>query len=57
LNLLARNFGGQAVNLFYRPFWFVLLIMIFSTFVGFFTGIYPSIRASRLNPLDALRYK
>jgi putative ABC transport system permease protein len=57
LNLLAKNFGGQAVNLFYRPLWFIGLIMIFSTFVGFFTGIYPSVRASRLNPLDALRYK
>jgi putative ABC transport system permease protein len=57
LNLLAKNFGGQSVNLFYRPLWFIGLIMIFSTFVGFFTGVYPSIRASKLNPLDALRYK
>jgi len=29
----------------------------FSTVIGFLTGVYPSIRAARLNPLDALRYK
>ncbi len=57
LNLLAKNFGGQSVDLFYRPFWFIMLIIVFSLFVGFFTGIYPSVRAARLNPLDALRYK
>ncbi len=57
LNLLARNFGGQVVDLFYRPVWFIVFIIIFSTLVGILTGIYPSIRAARLNPLDALRYK
>ncbi len=57
LNLLARNFGGQVVDLFYRPLWFIIFIIIFSTLVGILTGIYPSIRAARLNPLDALRYK
>lgn len=57
INALARNFGGQSVDLFYSPLWFTLLIIGFSTVVGFFTGIYPSLRASKLNPLDALRYK
>ncbi len=56
-NALASSLGGKSLSLFYSPSWFVLTIIIFSTFVGFFTGIYPSIRASRLNPLDALRYR
>lgn len=57
INLLAKNFGGQSLNLFYIPSWFVAFILIFSTVIGFLTGVFPSMRASRLNPLDALRYK
>lgn len=57
VNILSRNFGGQALDLFYRPFWFIGIIIVFSTFVGFLTGIYPSRRASKFNPLEALRYK
>lgn len=57
VNALAKNFGGQQVNLFYISNSFILFIIIFSTIVGFVTGLYPSRRASRLNPLEALRYK
>ncbi len=57
INILAQKFGGQALDLFFQPYWFVVFIIVFSTIVGFITGIYPSIKASRLNPLNALRYK
>lgn len=57
INLLAKNFGGQSLSLFYVPAWFVGFILVFSTVIGFLTGVFPSMRASRLNPLDALRYK
>jgi len=57
LNLLAKSFGGQAVNLFFSPAWFVLFIIVFSALVGLLTGLYPSKKAANLNPLDALRYK
>lgn len=57
INLLAKNFGGRVLDLFYSPFWFILGIIIFSTIVGMLTGIYPSRRAGKLNPLEALRYK
>lgn len=56
-NFLAKNLGGQPVDIFYTPIWFVVFIIIFSTAVGFITGIYPASRAARLNPLVALRYK
>lgn len=57
INLLARTFGGQALNLFYYPAWFIYFIVIFSTIIGLLTGVFPSIKASKLNPLSALRYK
>lgn len=57
INILAKSLGGRTLDLFFSPIWFVGIIVIFSTFVGFFTGIYPSFKAAKLNPLDALRYK
>lgn len=57
LNLLANRFGGKTVDIFYTPIWFSTTIMIFSTIVGFITGLWPARRAARLNPLEAVRYK
>lgn len=57
INLVATRFGGQAVSLFYSPTWFVLAILAFSGVVGFMTGYVPARRASKIDPLDALRYK
>jgi putative ABC transport system permease protein len=57
INLVASRFGGQSVDLFYSPMWFVVVIVVFAGFVGLFTGIVPARRASKIDPLDALRYK
>jgi len=57
MNILAKNFGGQALDLFERPLWFLALILIMSTVIGFLTGVFPARRAAGLNPLDALKYK
>ena len=57
INLVATRFGGQAVDLFYSPGWFITLIIGVGAFVGFFTGFLPARRASSIDPLEALRYK
>jgi putative ABC transport system permease protein len=57
LNIVAGQFGGQAVALFSFPITFLLFIAIFSAAVGYLTGIFPARRASKLNPLDAIRYE
>jgi len=57
INILARTLGGQALNLFSYPGWFIIFIIFLSTFVGFISGIWPAKRAASLNPLEALRYK
>jgi putative ABC transport system permease protein len=57
INFVASRFGGEAVRLFYSPLWFIFAILLFSAFVGFITGFAPARRASKIDPLDALRYK
>lgn len=57
INILAKGLGGQSIDLFFSPIWFIIFIMVFSTLVGFLSGILPARRASKMNPLEALRYK
>jgi len=41
----------------YVSLWSVITGIFFATVVGVFFGIYPAMRASRLDPVDSLRYE
>jgi putative ABC transport system permease protein len=57
INFIAQKMGGEPVALFFSPLWFIGVIIAFAAIVGFLTGFVPALRASKINPLDALRYK
>ncbi len=57
INFLAGALGGEKIDMFFTPYWFAILIITFSTIVGFLTGFYPAKRAAKINALEALRYK
>jgi putative ABC transport system permease protein len=41
----------------YVSLWSVFTGLFFSAAVGLFFGLYPAMRASRLDPVDSLRYE
>jgi putative ABC transport system permease protein len=56
-NSLAIRFGGEAISVFYTPPLFIVLILIGGSFIGLLTGVFPARRASKIDALNALRYK
>ncbi|CCW35324.1 ABC transporter permease [Chthonomonas calidirosea] len=53
----ALNNNGHKGLAIYVPLWAVVGAFVFSAGVGVFFGLYPAIRASKLDPIQALRYE
>tara|TARA_B100001971_G_C18255808_1_gene581991 strand:- start:2603 stop:3478 length:876 start_codon:yes stop_codon:yes gene_type:complete len=54
---LARDFIPEGQNISNMPVTAMLYGFLFSSMIGLASGIYPALRASRLDPIDALRYE
>jgi putative ABC transport system permease protein len=48
--------GEPPINLFYFPIWLILGAIGFSVVVSLIAGLYPAIRAARVDPVQALRH-
>jgi ABC-type antimicrobial peptide transport system permease subunit len=55
-NLVVAKQGGPHMDFFYIPLWLILGAMAFSICVSLLAGLYPAMRASRVNPVEALRH-
>lgn len=54
LNVVAQSFGGKNINLFIRPTWFLITIVVSSSIIGFTTGVWPAFRAAKLSIKETL---
>jgi ABC-type antimicrobial peptide transport system permease subunit len=52
-NVVSQRLGWETEV----SYWMAAVAIAFATGVGLFFGFYPAWRASRLNPIDALRFE
>lgn len=60
--LLVNKFGAGLGNIPVSkigsfPWWLVAGVLAFTTLIGLLAGLYPARKASKMNPVDALRYE
>lgn len=55
-NLIAQGISGGAAS-FIIPWVWMISGLIICILVALFSGIYPAVKASKLDPVDALRYE
>jgi ABC-type antimicrobial peptide transport system permease subunit len=54
---MAKRSNAEVIKIFVTPWTFSVGLGFFSIVVSFLTGWYPSKRAVKIDPLDALKYE
>ena len=55
INVYSASFEGYTLFVFTIPS--ILMVMFLVCTIAFIAGVLPAIRASRLNPIESLRYE
>lgn len=54
----AASQGGAPPSVaVYTPLWLPVFVLLFSTFIGMISGLYPALRAANMIPVMALKYE
>jgi putative ABC transport system permease protein len=56
-NQASQQGGAPPSIAVYTPFWLPLFALVFSTFIGMLSGLYPALRAATMIPVLALKYE
>ena len=57
LSVLSKRLGGEVIEIFITPLWFMGLIIVISLLIGLIAGFWPSRQASSLSPKQAFLKK
>ena len=56
-NIYLRRQQFPAEQIWFVPWWLVVVAIVFAILVRLLSGLYPAARAARLDPVQALRYE